>query len=391
MQLHADGTSITQPPDSIVLLRNLQVLICPGCKILPSSSLSSLFSFWLLHRNSSDGIGLSLPSVPSLCSFTNLNLRSFNLMEGAIPDDISFLYSLKKLDLSRNNFLCIPNSLSELTNLRDLRLGQCHDLTDIPELPPSVRDIDAHDCTSLLLSSTNISMLQWLQFLIYNFSKPVEDQFSGDKRGELMSFSDFGPSPTNFAVVKQKIFENVVFSMILPGSEIQKWIWNHNMGSLVIIKLPTDWYDDKFLGFAVGSALQHLPDRIICHLSSDTLDYGDLRDFGHDFLGEGSTVSSEHVWLGYQPCAQLRMFEVNDPNDWSHIEISFEATSRVNSRPSNLVKKCGVRLIFLEMATIIQTLSSSKLVSNTLKNHISTHRPWLSREAKSIRSYLLLI
>ena len=33
-QLHADGTTITQPPDSIVLLRDLQVLIYPGCKIL---------------------------------------------------------------------------------------------------------------------------------------------------------------------------------------------------------------------------------------------------------------------------------------------------------------------------------------------------------------------
>ena len=349
VQLHADGTAITQPPYSIVSLRNLQVLIYPGCKILPSSSLSSLFSFWLLHGESSNGIGLRLPHVPSLSSFTNLNLSSCNLTEGAIPDDICFLYSLKKLDLSGNNFLSIPTSLSELTNLRDLRLGKCQNLTEIPELPPSVRDIDAHDCTSLLLSSSSISMLQWLQILFYYCSKPVEDHSSsGDKKDELVSFSGSKPSLTNLAVAKQKIFENVAFSMILPGSGIPKWIWNQNMGSFVTIKLPTDWYDDDFLGFVVCSVLEHLPDRIICHLSSDTLDYGDLRDFGHDFHWKDSNASSEHVWLGYQPCAQLRMFQMNDPNEWSHIEISFEATSGVSSRASNLVKKCGVRLIYAE-------------------------------------------
>ena len=33
------------------------------------------------------------------------------------------------------------------------------------------------------------------------------------------------------------------------------------------------------------------------------------------------------------------MFEMNDPYEWSHIEISFEVASRVSSRASNLLKK----------------------------------------------------
>ena len=130
----------------------------------------------------------------------------------------------EKLDLSRNNFISIHTSLSELPNVRDLRLGQCQNLTEIPELLPSVRHIDAHDCTSLLLSSSNISLLQWLQFLFYYYSKPVEDQSSCDKRDELVSFSGSEPSVTNFTVVKQKIFENVAFSMILTGNGIPNWI-----------------------------------------------------------------------------------------------------------------------------------------------------------------------
>ncbi|KAL6315879.1 hypothetical protein AAG906_012215 [Vitis piasezkii] len=242
VQLHADGTAITQPPDSIVLLRDLRVLIYPGCKILPSSSLSSLFSFWLLHRRGSNGI-------------------------------------------------------------------------EIPELPPSVPDINSRDCTALSLSSSSISMLQWLQFLFYYCLKPDALQRFPDN---LVSFSCSEPSLSNFTV------------------------------------LPTDWYDDDFLGLAVCTVLEHLPDRIICHLSADTLDYGQLGDFSCDFHCRGGNVSSEHVWLGYQPCAQLRMFQVNDPNEWSHMEISFEATHRLSSRASNVVKKCGVHFIHAKYLESIQ-------------------------------------
>ena len=114
-------------------------------------------------------------------------------------------------------------------------------------------------------------------------------------------------------------------------------------------ELPTDWYNDDFLGFALCSVLEQLPERIICHLNSDVFYYGDLKDFGHDFHWKEDIIRSEHVWLGYQPCSQLRLFQFNDPNDWNHIEISFEAAHRFNSSASNVVKKCGVCLIYTEV------------------------------------------
>ncbi|KAJ9675788.1 hypothetical protein PVL29_024635 [Vitis rotundifolia] len=282
-QLHADGTAITQPPDSIVLLRNLQVLIYPGCKILAPTSLGSLFSFWLLHRNSSNGISLRLPSgFSSFRSFTNLDLSGCKLIEGAIPKDIFSLISLKKLDLTRNNFLSIPAGISELTNLKDL----------------------------------HVSTLQGLQFLFYNCSKPVEDQSSDDKRNAVQIFPHNFVSSTNTPVVMQKLLENIAFSIIFAGN----------------------WYNYDFLGFAFCSVLEHLPERIICH----------LKDFGHYFHWKGNIVGSEHVWLVYQPCSQLRLFQFNDPNDWNHIEISFEAAQRFISSASNVVKKCGVCFIYAE-------------------------------------------
>ncbi|KAL6316702.1 hypothetical protein AAG906_019633 [Vitis piasezkii] len=124
-----------------------------------------------------------------------------------------------------------------------------------------------------------------------------------------MHYKDFHIilSSTNSAVVMQKLLENIAFSIIFPGSGIPEWIWNQN--------------------------------RIICRLNSDVFYYGDLKDFGHDFHWKGNIVGSEHVWLGYQPCSQLRLFQFNDPNDWNHIEISFEAAQRFISSASNVVKK----------------------------------------------------
>eukprot|EP00261_Vitis_vinifera_P032198 XP_019073441.1 PREDICTED: TMV resistance protein N-like [Vitis vinifera] len=344
-ELLLDGTPIEVLPSSIERLKGLVLLNLRKCKNLLS-----------LSNGISNGIGLRLPSsFSSFRSLSNLDISDCKLIEGAIPNGICSLISLKKLDLSRNNFLSIPAGISELTNLKDLRLAQCQSLTGIPELPPSVRDIDAHNCTSLLPGSSSVSTLQGLQFLFYNCSKPVEDQSSDDKRTELQIFPHIyvsstasDSSVTTSPVMMQKLLENIAFSIVFPGTGIPEWIWHQNVGSSIKIQLPTNWYSDDFLGFALCSVLEHLPERIICHLNSDVFNYGDLKDFGHDFHWTGNIVGSEHVWLGYQPCSQLRLFQFNDPNEWNHIEISFEAAHRFNSSASNVVKKCGVCLIYAE-------------------------------------------
>ncbi|RVW88931.1 TMV resistance protein N [Vitis vinifera] len=228
---------------------------------------------WEPARNSSDGIGLHLPSFPYLSFFTNLNLSDCKLMEGAIPD------VPESYGNSRSSTMC-------------------------------VQDIDPYNCTSLSASSTGVCTLQCLQFLFYNCSKPVEDESSVS-------------SPTTLAVVMQKFLENIAFSIVFPGSEIPEWMWHE--------------------------FLEHFPGRITCHLNSDVLGYGKImKDFGHDLHSKGNNVGSKHVWLGYQPLAQLRLLPFIDPNDLSQIEISFEATNRFSSRASNVVKKCGVRLIYAE-------------------------------------------
>ncbi|KAL6315878.1 hypothetical protein AAG906_012214 [Vitis piasezkii] len=281
VQLHAEGTAITQPPDSIVLLRNLEVLVYPGRKILTPTSLGSLFSFWLLHRNSSNGIGLHLPSV--------------------FPFSVFHKFRPKP-------------SIGRAESHRNSRAS-----TKYPRH-------DAHNCTTLLPGSSSVSTLQGLQFLFYNCSKLFEDQSSDDKRYVLQRFPHNDASSS-----ASKLLENIAFSIVFPSSEISSGS-GIACGIFYQNRAASDWYNDL----------------IICRLNSDVFDYGDLKDFGHDFHGKCNNVGPEHVWLGYQPCSQLRLFELNDPNDWNLIEISFEAAHRFSSSASNVVKKCGVCLIYAE-------------------------------------------
>ncbi|KAL6316718.1 hypothetical protein AAG906_019649 [Vitis piasezkii] len=162
----------------------------------------------------------------------------------------------------------------------------------------------------------------------------------------------------------QKLLENIAFSIVFPGSGIPEWIRHQHVGSSIKIKLPTDWYNDDFLGFALCSVLEHLPERIICHLNPDVFNYGDLKGLGHDFNWKGNNVGPEHVWLGYQPCSQLRLFQFNDPNDWNHIEISFEAAQRFISSASNVVK--NQNLIFGYFNSIVSFMSHLKNIPSPL-------------------------
>lgn len=132
LNLKADGTAIKELPTSISLLENVEVLSFEGCKGLECKPMNSF------------------PSLFNLRSLRKLNLSDCNILEGAIPSDIfSSLCSLEHLDLSRNSFITLPKSLSQLSQLRDLRLGYCKRLQSLPELPSSIEKIDAHDCRAL--------------------------------------------------------------------------------------------------------------------------------------------------------------------------------------------------------------------------------------------------
>jgi Leucine-rich repeat (LRR) protein len=133
-KLTADGVRIGSrgPKSSLHLLSTLSVLTLHGCGGPISSKTSDR---------------MSLLSISKLCSLTELDLSDRNLSEDEFPES-ECLYSLKRLNLSRNNFRNLPNCISCLPKLQHLDLNECTTLQSI-SLPRSVIVLGANGCTSL--------------------------------------------------------------------------------------------------------------------------------------------------------------------------------------------------------------------------------------------------
>ena len=112
--------------------------------------------------------GLRLSPLTGLKFLKKLNLSDCNLLEGALPSDLSSLSWLECLDLSRNNFITVP-SLSRLPHLRRLIVDDCKNLLSLPELPSSVRELSVMDCTYLGTFSYPSSAYALRKFGDFNF------------------------------------------------------------------------------------------------------------------------------------------------------------------------------------------------------------------------------
>ncbi|XP_016646920.1 PREDICTED: disease resistance protein TAO1-like [Prunus mume] len=127
--LEADETAIRQIPSSILKLKKLKV-------------------FSLCHVKGSPSTNLLPPSLLSLSSLKELALASWSLTDDAFPKDLGSLNSLKNLNLAGNDFCSLP-SLSRLSQLQDLSLYDCKNLSAIPDLPTNLEVLRAGDCIAL--------------------------------------------------------------------------------------------------------------------------------------------------------------------------------------------------------------------------------------------------
>ncbi|XP_059659216.1 TMV resistance protein N-like [Cornus florida] len=145
-ELYLYESPIKDLSPSIVQLEGLIELRLCHCKMLGSLSdnigeMKSLRKLWL------SGSGVKkLPSSFAQLSILELYWRYSNLDEESI---LNLPHSLWKLDLSRNDFVSLRSSFSQLTDLYELVLDDCVRLQTLESLPSSIRCLSLCGCSSL--------------------------------------------------------------------------------------------------------------------------------------------------------------------------------------------------------------------------------------------------
>ncbi|RVW95669.1 Disease resistance-like protein CSA1 [Vitis vinifera] len=295
-----EGTAIRELPSSIGGLNRLVLLNLRNCKKLAS-----------------------LPqSICELISLQTLTLSGCSKLK-KLPDDLGRLQCLVELHVDGTGIKELPifignvrsepkqfhydsANLSGLSRLHVLMLPYCKSLQSLPELPSSIRYLNAEACTSL-------------------------ETFSCSPKCMHIEEGGFIDGPHN------------LYDAIVPGSRIPEWFVDQSTGSSVTVELPPHWYNTKLMGMAVCAVIgatgvidptiEEWRPQIYFKCSSVIYQ-------GDDAIMSRS-MKDDHTWFRYLSLCWLHgrtpPLERAEALWWFHLEAGEEKLE---------VKKCGVRLVY---------------------------------------------
>ncbi|KAL4636551.1 hypothetical protein ACB092_03G018000 [Castanea dentata] len=339
------GTAMREPPSSIFLIKNLEALCFQGCE-------------GTLSTRSPNPVRLELPSLSCLRSVVNLELRDCNLRE--IPNDIDSLHLLNELNLSGNNFVCLPESIVRLSKLEYIYIENCTSLQSLPQIPLPTQSIWANGCTSLETLPNQLKQDSFFEPNVYllNCFK-LADKFltSLSCYFQELCYNDFSG--------------NNIYDLVVPGRKFPKWFSHRSGGASVILQVPPN-FDEKCLAIGMCAAFEHLPSGLGGVFDSESHDR--TRHWLRCFIGfypEGDVdestvfdvycksfpfpekfgqVESGHLWLIY--VRREFLDEINDDFVFSNglhktgkngfdLRISFETEGT-----GLMVTNCGAHFVF---------------------------------------------
>uniref|UniRef100_A0A2N9HBW6 ADP-ribosyl cyclase/cyclic ADP-ribose hydrolase n=1 Tax=Fagus sylvatica TaxID=28930 RepID=A0A2N9HBW6_FAGSY len=391
-ELYLDGTAVEEMPLSIKHLTSLTLLSLQDCKNLssfPGVNLPSLKTLNLsgckvqtpkslllqglsLIRAPYDflkdyffpiqvAVNLLLPRFRFIVS---LNLTDHNLWDGALPDDLSCLSSLQYLDLSRNNFTHLPDSISQLSKLKRLKLNDCSRLQSLPVLP--------------------------LRFTIVN-------SYCGDDASCRLPSSPYEDrEPFIESHMEDAIHQNDIVCVFSNSTEIPEWFSHQSPGSSVTIPLPSDLRDNSswegialFVVVVIHKNLNNISSGqdyevcidFICR-SGMVVEAGKLRDHLEE-CGNciGASITSNHPYLEIKMCAARILYRQNlveflqahgqiDKNPNASLLLRLEECRNIGAsfeykNPGVQFIECGIRLVYEEdVEEFVQTLVQCMLRSS---------------------------
>jgi hypothetical protein len=290
-----------------------------------------------LHPKAHKGLVCrSLSSLPSFSFLWKLDISFCGLSQ--IPDAIGCITSLRRLNLMGNNFVTLP-SFRELSNLVYLDLQHCKQLKFFPELP-----LPEHSSTVVIKQDQN--RLEVVGLYIFNCPELGEgDHCSSTTLSWLIQFVQANQESL-------ACFRGTDIGIVIPGSEIPRWLNNHSVGNSISIDLSPILHDSNFIGLACCVVFSVTFDDpsitknklqpeislgfechyVVVYKNSQVI-------FDKDFI----TLESNHAWLIFVPWDSLS-YRDTAFKDVDHITMTTDLEDGIGLHVE--VNKCGYRCVF---------------------------------------------
>ncbi|KAG7560472.1 P-loop containing nucleoside triphosphate hydrolase [Arabidopsis thaliana x Arabidopsis arenosa] len=421
-ELYLAGTAIQEVPSSIKHLSELVVLDLQNCKRLRHlpmeiGNLKSLVTLkltdpsgmsirevsTLIIQNGISEIGISnlnylllnfnenadqrreylprprLPSsslhglVPRFYALVSLSLFNASLMH--IPEEICSLPSVVLLDLGRNGFSKIPESIKQLSKLHSLRLRHCRNLISLPALPQSLKLLNVHGCVSL--ESVSWGFEQFPSHYTFSdcFNRSPKVARKRVVKG-LAKVASIGNER------QQELIKALAFSICGPAGADQTSSYNLRAGPFATIEI-TPSLRKTLLGFAIFVVITFSDDshnnaglgvRCVSRWKTKKrVSHRAEKVFSCWAPREAPEVQRDHMFVFYEDAKMHRDGgEGNEPNlNSNHIEFEFQAVNGRNKVLGGncMVTECDVCVITAATgATSLSVTNASKDMSLS-KNH----------------------
>jgi Leucine-rich repeat (LRR) protein len=337
--------------ECLTALTTLNLKACEKLQCLPSNmdSLSSLEKLSLSRCSKLANLPENFWKIKCL---KELELSWMYGLEGFHLNGIGGLSSLKYLTLRGNSFVTLPASISQLSKLEALDLWGCGKLLSLPELPSTVKYINAQLCYSLRRSTALLILNRYLQVISSpSLSQMVKWSIIYIYIYIYIFFCVQGHLSHESSTRKKEVGSRTEFQIIIPADRIPWWLTHQRFGNSISIELPPSWCNSKWMGFALCATLDAcnppfnvdefgVPNETF-GLTACVIALGDMPHsrYASESFFRVTDDMRRHIWVLYLSCDDW--FATVWKGECSQIEVEFRT-----SNPKLKVRQCGVSLVY---------------------------------------------
>ncbi|WCJ36851.1 Disease resistance protein (TIR-NBS-LRR class) family [Euphorbia peplus] len=306
-------------PNSIGELKCLEKLYLCGLRRLKTlpRSICQLIRLQELYLNHCKNLS-KLPPLSGFASLRDLVLSYTGIIK--IPSTLGQLSSLQVLLLKSDNFMRMPECINQLFRLEILDISCCKRLKSLPELPPRIRTILAHNCTALrtvsnpfiqLQESTEQPQPEKFGFTLANCVSLEKDACGYILESTFLKIQCLATELQEHSTRDEDILVSPV--VCFPGSEVPWCFGYQNIGASIVTLLPPHWYDPKLVGFTFCAVIEtenfYYSDGFTfqCNFRLQN-EYGDNLEFCSKESGEWGNqfmFESDHVFIWNISCVDI--------------------------------------------------------------------------------------